>query len=321
MSTRPTGSTPTSLSLNFFSFWLLVFLLLSTFYSNTQEYIPFPQDSAVWYSVYSYPEAFPPPPFWYYTSKFSAKGDTMLGGVHYTKFYWTGTYAKNSDDYTGAYRVESDSNRVYYLDRWDTTEYLMYDFNLFPADTILVHGNIKYICVDTGSIMLNNGTIHKTQTMFIPSASNCYQIWATGLGSLGLPLLEPYWGCGYTFESAYDLTCFIYKEELLYEWEGNPYFEGCIGSNLGIEEITDRNIFSIAPNPVNGISRLMSNAPENTLFDYEVLDVNGRILESVKNVKAADIILQSSRIKKGIYVLRLYTHHNEQYYSIRFIVN
>ncbi|PJB54881.1 MAG: hypothetical protein CO098_19310 [Bacteroidetes bacterium CG_4_9_14_3_um_filter_41_19] len=216
-----------------------------------QEYLPFPRDSAVWYSVKSWPEYDPPPPVWYDTYKFEAKGDTLINNINYTKFYWYGAFGTRTG-YIGAYRVEPDSNKVYYYPELDTCEYLAYDFNLLPGDTILIHHNIQYICLDTGRILLNNGIHHKTQTMFIPSSDNCYQFWVSGMGSLNMPLLETYWGCGYTFESAYELTCFYYKDEHIYEWFDNPYFEGCIGTNVGTAEYIEENTFAIVPNPVTG---------------------------------------------------------------------
>ena len=293
-------------------------LLLLQFNTKAQEYLPFPQDSAVWYSVKSWPEPFPPPPVYYDTYKFEANGDTLINNVEYTKFYWNGALGERPG-YTGAYRIEPDSNRVYYYDTWDTCEFLAYDFNLVPQDTVIIHDMI-YICLDTGSVTLNNGINHKSQIMLVPSANNCYQFWIHGVGSLGMPLLETYWGCGYTFETAYNLTCFFYKDEQISEW-ANPYFEGCIGSNLGVEEYLKENSFAIKPNPVTGTSHLVCNTTENTLFDYQIIDVNGNILQGALGVKPNDILIQNNRFPDGIYLLRLYSYNIKQFFSIKFIIN
>ena len=299
----------------------LLFVFLIPIVSTTaQEYLPFPQDSAVWYSVKSWPEPFPPPPIWYYTYKFEANGDTLINNIEYTKFYLNGTFG-NRTGFTGAYRILPDSNRVYYYDTWDTVEYLVYDFNMLPGDSVLIHGGNLFICVDTGSVILNNGISHKTQTMFVPFSNNCYQYWIHGLGSLGIPLLEPYWGCGYTFESAYDLTCFFYKDELIYEWLDNPYFEGCIGTNVGHEENYIDNSFSLSPNPVTGTSYLIYNSTNKILLDYQIINIYGNVIQYATKVEPDDLIISNSNIPKGIYVLRIYTPNLKQFMSIKFIIN
>jgi len=307
-------------NINKFIVLIGVIVLLLQFDMQAQEYLPFPQDSAVWYSVKSWPEAFPPPPVWYDTYKFEAKGDTVINNVEYNKFYWYGAFGERLG-YTGAYRVESDSNRVYYYPELDTCEYLAYDFNLAPNDSIIIHHNITYICLDTGTVILDDGIERKYQTMLIPEVNNCYQTWIYGVGSLNLPLLETYWGCGYTFETAYQLTCYFYKDEQIYEWDENPYFEGCIGTNVGIKKYQDEKSFAVAPNPVTGTSHLVCNTSNNTMFDYQIIDVNGNVLQSALGVQPDDILIQNSRFSNGIYLLRLYSHNIKKYFSIKFIIN
>ena len=164
-----------------------VLLLLLKFNTKAQEYLPFPQDSAVWYSVYSWPDPYPPY-IYYWTYKYETKGDTIIDGKIYTKFY-EGLQGATMH-YSGAYRIEPDSNRVYYYDTWGDFERLVYDFNLLPGDTI-ISGGVYSICLDIGTIVLNNGINHKYQTMVVPLINNCSQTWIHGVGSLGVPLLEP----------------------------------------------------------------------------------------------------------------------------------
>jgi hypothetical protein len=143
-----------------------------------------------------------------------------------------------------------------------------------------------------------------------------------GIGSLGFPLLEPYWGCAYTFESAHDLTCFFYKDEQIYEWFDNPYFEGCIGSNVGIEEHTTGIGFTIVPNPVVSDSYLSCPIHlNNSICDYQVIDVQGRILKAATGIKPGEIIIQKSDFNRGIYLIRLFTKNHGRSYSTKFIIN
>ncbi len=295
-------------------------LLLATFNGLSQEYFPFPKDSAVWYSVYSYP--WPHPPYIFYeTFMYQANGDTIINKMEYTKFFrYTAIDSEIKLGYAGAYRIVPDSNRVYFFERWETSERLVYDFSLLPGDTMISFGE-NYICIDTSSIILQNGCSHKTLTILVPYFGNCIQFWVEGVGSMGVPLYEPYWGCGYTFENGYNLSCFYYKGKHLFEWGENPYFDGCIGSNVGIEEHITGSRFAITPNPVVSESYLSCHLPWNTLFDYQILDVNGRIIQQAMGVKPDELIIQKSNFSTGIYLLRLFTKRHGRNYSIKFIIN
>lgn len=304
------------------NFTLFIFLLLP-FLKNTvqaQEYFPFPQDNAVWYSVYSYP--WPHPPYIYYvTYVYISNGDTIINGMEYSKFYsHSASDTRNKLVYSGAYRVVEDSSRVYFFERSETHERLAYDFSLLPGDTMVSNGE-DYICMDTSSLVLQNGIRHKTLTILVPFIYNCVQTWVQGIGSLGFPLLEPYWGCAYTFESAHDLTCFFYKDEQIYEWFENPYFDGCIGSNVGIEEQNCESRFAIVPNPVVFESYLSCPLHDNTLYDYQIIDVNGRVLKYATGIKPDEITIQKNDFGTGIYLLRLFIINHGRNYSIKFIIN
>lgn len=295
-------------------------MLLSNNQLGAQEYLPFPQDSAVWYIVRSYP--WPHPPFIYYdTWQFETKGDTIINDKTYTQLF----YGINGSQtwYNGAYRVVNDSNLVYFYDSfYNIGEKLAYDYNLLPGDTIIVNG-ADYICTDTGAFLLNNGNYHKYQLMHVPHANNCIQTWVQGIGSLRFPLKETLYHCGYTFESANDLTCFFYKGEKIYQWAENPYFQGCFGFNtgIGIEEIMPVIFFTIAPNPVTGTSFLVTNLTDETLMDYKIYDINGRILIMENGIKPNDIIIINNMFAKGVYLLELFLHNKDKYYSIKFVIN
>lgn len=300
------------------------FFLLLQFEMKAQEYLPFPQDSAIWYSVELWQEDPPPPPVWYDTHKYEAKGDTNINNIEYTKLF-SGWAVGEADHYEGAYRVDIEDECVYFIDNYYGTESLLYDFSLVPGDTITIQLDgmpepFHLVCLDTSTMIVNN-TPHHSYSIYsyLSNGTECYTTWVKGIGSLRMPL-ETDWFCAGLFVH-YDLTCFFYKDEHIYEWEENPYFEGCIGTNVGIDEYAENNSFNIVPNPVIGTSRLISNIAGKTLFDYQIFDVTGNILLGATCVEAADISIQNNRYEKGIYVLRLYAHQFEQYYSIKFIIN
>ncbi|MCD6111640.1 MAG: T9SS type A sorting domain-containing protein [Bacteroidales bacterium] len=300
-------------------------MLLQQFDMQAQEYFPFPQDSAVWYSVYQWPAPYPPY-IYYRTYKYEAKGDTIINDFEYTKLYWSPVNdSDNKSGYEGAYRVDIENDKVYFIDSYYNTESLLYDFSLVPGDTITISGTdydpFNLVCLDTTTILIN-GVPHKKLLVYsyLSNGTECYTNWVEGIGSLRMPIETDEFCAGF-FEWMYDLTCFFYKDEQIYEWEENPYFEGCIGTNVGIEKCENEKSFAVIPNPVAGTSHLVCNTSNNTLFDYQIIDVNGNVLQSALGVKPDDILIQNSHFSNGIYLLRLYSHNIKQYFSIKFIIN
>ena len=301
-----------------------VLVLLIQFNMQAQEYLPFPQDSAVWYSVYSWPDPYPPY-IYYYTYKYEAKGDTIINDFEYTKLYlYLTNDSDNKSGYEGAYRIDIENERIYFIDKNDNTESLLYDFSLVPGDTITISGTgydpFNLVCLDTTTILVN-GDPHKKLLVYsyLSNGAECYTTWVEGIGSLRMPI-ETDWFCAASFEWMFDLTCYFYKDEQIYEWDENPYFEGCIGTNVGIKKYQYDKSFVVAPNPVTGTSHLVCNT-NNILFDYQIIDVNGNVLQSALGVQPDDILIQNSRFSNGIYLLRLYSHNIKKYFSIKFIIN
>ena len=289
-----------------------------------QEYLPFPQDSAVWYCVDSRPEYDPPPPVWYETDKFEAKGDTMINTIVYTKLYSSSALKGRSYSYEGAYRVDIETERVYFIDSYYNTESLLYDFSLVPGDTIIISGSeyepYNLICLDTSTKIINNVPHHSYFIYsYLSNGTYCYTTWVKGIGRLRMPIETDIF-CAASFEWAWDLSCFYYKDEHIYEWAENPYFEGCIGTNVGTAEYIEENTFTIVPNPVTGTSHLVCAIQGTTLYDYKIISIDGEILQSEEDIEPGNIIIKKQNFPPGVYVLRLHGHENNHYYSRKFII-
>lgn len=270
---------------------------------KAQEYIPFPQDSAEWYVVYSSYYPFPPY-FEYSTDHYITSGDTLINGVDYSRFYRIG-----SDSilyYQGSSRTVIDSSRVYYIDEYQSSESLIYDYQLKPGDTMI--GLREYICIDTGTMILNNGLSHKYQIMLVPAANDCYQTWIEGIGSLGIPLLESYWGCASTFETERHLTCFFYKDEQIYQWDENPYFEGCVGTNVRISELNKYNSITLYPNPASTIAYIKVPYKSQDIFKIVCHNSYGsKIPLHIQNIDLNSISINVGNLPNGIYFIRIET--------------
>ena len=297
---------------------IITFFILFQNSLKSQDYFPFPTDSATWYSMYSWPEMIPPYVS-YYTIKYEIIDDTILNNKTYHKVY--NSIPDSTDSglyYLGGIRTEPDSLLVYYIDEWDSEESLIYNYNLVPNDTIIIR-SLQYICIDTGSIVLNNGINHKIQYMYVP-AHPCLQRWVIGIGSLGIPLLEPYWNCAYTFELSYDMTCFSYKNELIYEWEMNPYFTGCIGSSvIGIEEHSIESL-QVVPNPVQDVSRLSGYKNDQQKIHYRVIDYTGRTIYGHSNILPSEVEIKRSDYSPGISFLEIYSNDFQKVQVLKFLI-
>nr|NQU94037.1 T9SS type A sorting domain-containing protein [Bacteroidota bacterium] len=286
---------------------LTLFLFLLVFTIKAQEYLPFPNDSAVWHSVYSYPS--PDPPYIYYqTYSYEAKGDTIIDSKEYTKLYWYPALNINyRSGYRGAYRIDVESERVYYIDKNYGTESILYDFSLIPGDTIVIDGTgydpFNLVCYDTASILLN-GFPHKQLFVYsyLPNGTECYTTWVKGIGSLRMPI-ETDGFCASSFEWIYDLTCFYYKDEQVYEWFENPYFEGCIGSNVGVEEYHLGTALAVAPNPAKNWTAFNYKLPDNAVEGViKISDTEGRTVEVLDVYgNRGQKMWDTRNVKPGIY--------------------
>ncbi len=300
-------------------------LLLISHYAKAQEYLPFPQDSATWYSAYSYP--WPHPPYVYYTTyKFETLGDTIINGVEYTKLYSCDAFEDSFPNYRGAYRVEIDSNKVYYIEEYSTTESLLYDFAMSPGDTITTYQSgyppFELICLDTSTLILN-GIAHKELLIYsyLDNGTECYTVWVRGIGSLRMPIETNYF-CASSFEWAYDLSCYYYKGNQVYYWYENPFFEGCAGTNeyIGIDMKEIQNSFSVIPNPVKSVSRLKYPETVHELFDYRIFNENGIVVQSESGIFLPSISIIKNDFSPGIYIIQLNSYSANQVFTTKFIV-
>lgn len=300
------------------------FLLLVSLTCTSQEYMPFPQDSAIWYTVdYDYNPS-PPPIVTFWTYQYVAMGDTSINGETYTKLFSDLALGYNPY-YEGAYRVDVVNSRVYFIDSFYNTEGLLYDFSLVPGDTIpIINGfdtAFHVVCLDTASIFLNN-VPHLALSIFSYDDydNTCNTVWVKGIGSMKHPLETELFCAEDGFETSYFLNCFFYKDEEIYHEPNNPFFEGCYGQWVGTDDLPIDQP-KLVPNPVKDIAQIISTTRANELFDLQVLDVFGRIVNDVHNIKLNEIRIDSKNLKNGIYFLKLHCLSDNSVIILKFLSN
>lgn len=300
---------------------LPLLIVIFIIFPNTlkcQDYFPFPSDSATWYSMYSWPEMIPPYVS-YYTIKYEVIDDTILNNNTYHKAYKSIPDSIDSDlSYIGAYRV-ANNNKVFFIEEGEEYEVLLYDFNLVPGDTLSLENEVILTCIDTSTIYLDNIPHLSYDIILDQPMHTCYTTWVQGIGSLRMPF-ETSIFCGVSFEWAYDLTCYFYKDDKIYEWEMNPYFTGCIGHTIvGIEEQSIESL-QVVPNPVQGISKLLGNKNNHQKINYQVLDLTGNIISEHNNILHSEIEIKKSDYTPGVYFIKIYPNDLQKAQVIKFLI-
>ena len=116
------------------------------------------------------------------------------------------------------------------------------------------------------------------------------------------------------------MTCFYYKGEEIFHTDENPFFSGCIGSNVGIPDAYN-STFQVAPNPVTDISKIVCNGQENTLCDYQIIDMTGHIVIEKNNIQLSEINIENNYLKRGLYAIKIFSKNEMQYCVLKFIIN
>jgi len=77
-------------------------------------------------------------------------------------------------------------------------------------------------------------------------------------------------------------------------------------STLSSNEIEEKSVVSLYPNPVNDVLQIDTKNGEINIDTVQILDVNGRIISSTnESENNQDITLDTSRLKQGIYFVKV----------------
>jgi hypothetical protein len=286
--------------------------------------MPFPQDSAIWYAVDFDYNPSPPPLATFWTYQYVTMGDTLINGENYTKLFSDLAVGYNPY-YEGAYRVDVVNSRVYFIDSFYNTEGLLYDFSLVPGDTIpITNGSdtsFHVVCLDTATLVINN-ILHLALHIFSYDDydNTCYTVWVKGIGSMKHPLETEMFCAEDWFETSYFLNCFFYKDEEIYHNPDNPFFEGCYGQWVGIDDLQTEKLY-LSPNPVTDIAQIISANRANEIFNYQVLDVLGRIESERYNMPLNEIRIDPKNLKNGIHILKLHSLSDNSVVILKFLSN
>lgn len=281
---------------------ILIFFTLNV-KGQTSVYHPFPDSAAVWnihFLAYCF---FNGDGNDYYSITFS--GDTIVNSQTYHKLstpfiqsFSTGICGSGIAGYRGAIRQDITNKKVFYLPPADSTEELLYDFNMQVGDT--VKGYIETYAIDTvesiDSVLVGS-SYRKRWTI-----NSCYNIQLIeGIGSTyGLIRFSP--GCA-TDGPAISVICFRQNGQSLYP-----------ATSINCELITSDNFverslnkINIFPNPSNGSFTIdLDKADVNEIKVYNLL---GSLIfcKQVNKQTKFDI----DNLQHGIYILSIIGSDNK----------
>lgn len=275
-----------------------------------QLYQPFPTDSSMWrewaYDVdASYNDT------WDY--QYFIEGDTIIAGNNYHKILYTGTYHHVSwtsysinyvNQYKGAFR-EDTAKHILFFPYGDTTEYVLYDFNLSIGDTLTQSylnsfGSGNWVsAIDS---ILVGGQYHKRYHISNDTAAASWNLnyvsFIEGVGStfgllgLGGGSLWP------VFERESHLSCYTHNGITEYT---DSTTTSCNPIIIGVTEQSDETPISIFPNPTTGIINLKTPTFEKT--QIEIFDVLGKTIYQ-KEISTPETEINLSSLPKGVYFLK-----------------
>ena len=284
---------------------VIIFLCISNLVVG-QAYVLFPTDSAVWIRKK--------------TSQISSccanldilqLGDTTINNKIYHKIYYFTTNYLNS-----FYR---ESNKKIYskyplggVFGNDTTEFVLYDFNMqigdsmnvkIPSNWITSGGPINKqpkIYLDSVGTVTLNSVVHKTYSFTNNFTGSCLAPkikWIEGIGSdAGLFYNLNYndWAICISYPAPYSfiLTCFSKNNVLIYN-------NNC--TITSIPNLTDKFNLSVFPNPANALLTFQTDEEITSITIYNII---GKTC-SYKPLDAK--IIDISGLSSGVYYLEVKT--------------
>ena len=266
---------------------LLSFFILNKVNAQTNVYHPFPDSISLWNETSYYTCCA--------TIVFNPQveflgGDTVISTRHYKKILATGyQYAQNTtccnyiNSYKGAMRQDTAHKKVYLCLPTDTTDVLLYDFNLQVGDTLpptyINAGHLAYV-TSISSVLIGT-TYRKKYNMSGFS-------YIEGIGSTQGLLYQK------NDDGGSDLNCFSQNHVTLY-----PSITDSCSSTVSIKAIKNNLASNIViyPNPAQNNFTIQTNT--NDKQTLQVFDVNGKLV--LTQTINGTINIDASTLAQGVY--------------------
>jgi hypothetical protein len=297
---------------------IIIILCLKTCFS--QEYRPFPSDSASWiYQCSGYQNCC-------YVKQYQYSTDTLLNGVNYHILKVAQkNYSLDDEGFcmipqgsintllTKYYmREDIAEKKVYLYDILTSTDILLYDFNLEIGDTLPESYFVSfgyYFVTDIDSVLVGTNyhkryKIDDQYTISSGSSESTYLIEGVGYISDLLSIVSWY------AEWDISLNCFSVNEISMYPYY-EPSFLSCrfFGADVSIKENENLKL-NFYPNPINDFTSEInfSYSSINDLnLKVEIRDMNGKIIDQKKvKINQTNNSFEINSCTNGVYQVYLF---------------
>lgn len=294
---------------NYIAFLFAILFFQSTYsFSQINTYF---QNNPVWQNTSSCGQFYPCVD--QETYNYYVNGDTLFNGLTYKKIFRKGTGehmwfapppALCSGTYSfidtfPSYFMRSFGKQMFIRTPFDTSEYLLYDFNLIIGDTLPIsynnyESNVTVIAID--SIY----TPYGYRQRFEITGNTWSQYLIEGIGhSKGLvETMQTPLECGF------ELVCFSLNDTSYYPTAGPT-----CNMNVGLSELEDDIPPSVFPNPFTQTATITLGKQVNnaTLFISNSL---GQVVRKYTNLNGTTISIDSVGLPGGFYTCRILSDGN-----------
>lgn len=321
---------------------ILLFLSMYFTFQNAikAQYHPMLEDTTYWCLGFNFIPVHAPESRWFSYERVVSLGDTTIAGTSYKKiktFIWFPPFS-----YFGAWREDTTTKRVYYVHAGDTTEQLMYDFNLNLGDTMHLdlhnnsYGNLldgDYIVDSIAYVTIRTGLrkymrLHNPMNPLLPDGKPFKLEWIESVGEIHDPLYlylndeDCYgpmtWDCNNHYSSA-----------VIKQVHGNDknYIDACsvaainftsahVGSDTcTVDYFSSTHEFpdlflptSVYPNPNNGKDFTLAFYPNQPLLSIQITitDMTGKQVYVYRPTQIAEeYIVRDCSLEPGLYTIQI----------------
>ncbi|MBN4051302.1 T9SS type A sorting domain-containing protein [bacterium AH-315-M05] len=294
--------------------------LLTTENAISQTYVPFPDSNAVWIigwcgvgsmcvgePMLCYPSS---------EYQYTLGADTIIGVYSYKKLYKSGNnisytfdpstncYTSSSSyfyGYAGSIRQDIPNKKVYFVPPSNSTDTLLYDFDLNVGDTLTtgyLYNNNQYVTAIDST--LDQCGIYR-KTFYINDSGAPY---TEGIGSLW-GLLEPTEIC--VCDYSWGMSCFSYANDTCVD---SSSCQLIINTIQEVKKVVAS--IKVYPNPSSGNFTILLPEDFNELnqsIEISIFDNFGKVVKEINNIPSGfgkhTVEIDISSLPSGLYLCRL----------------
>ena len=333
-------------------YFILSLCLIGTVNVKSQDYIPFPDSTAVWNVFYLYESSFGEASDQYI---YLLEGDTLFENRWYSMMYVRKAVHTSSVVPPVYYSLEDQpfeliggvredtTKKVWFrhfgLEEWvpeflftelytDTSEIMLYDFNLEIGDSVTTFAESEEYIKTVTSIDIDAYTGRRIYVFDYNSEFPSFGPLIEGIGSIDSSPFARWAINGAIVGASVNLNCFSQNGEQIYVVNEDPSIwpENCDWIYVGLQELQMQEL-AIYPNPAS--TRLTVRIPQGSAVDLVTLvDAMGRIIEDSRFKACAELgrSIQGSQsdnleslslnlesLPAGLYTLLLSTEDGAQF--------